>query len=260
MLHYHKIGKGKPVVLVHGFPNDSSAWDSLLPLLSPTYQYIIPDLPGAGKSAPFENLDLEKMARAILAILDKESIEKAIWTGHSMGGYTIMEATQHFPERIQAISLVHSLASADSEEKKEARRKSIKLLQNGDSGKNVFLKAMAENLFAEVFKTQHPEAAATVAAKGMELSADTLAAFYNAIMLRSDKTSWLKTNNSIPMQWIIGSEDNATSMKEGLEQCHLGLLNEVHLYRNVGHMSMVESPQRLAKDLNSFFDFAWNRK
>ena len=260
MLHYHKIGKGKPVVLVHGFPNDSSAWDSLLPLLSLDYQYIIPDLPGAGKSTPIENLDLKKMAQTILAILDKESIEKAIWTGHSMGGYTIMEATQHSPERIHAISLVHSLASADSEEKKEARRKSIKLLQNGESGKKVFLKAMAENLFAEEFKTQHPEAAATVAAKGMELPADTLAAFYNAIMLRSDKTNWLKTNSSIPMQWIIGSEDNATSMKEGLEQCHLGFLNEVNLYRNVGHMSMVEVPERLAKDLNRFFDFAWNRK
>ncbi|GEM_PF-656870 len=260
MLHYHKTGNGKPVVLVHGFPNDSSAWDNLLPMLSPGYQYIIPDLPGAGKSAPIEALSLEKMARAILAILDKESIEKAIWTGHSMGGYTIMEAAQYFPERIQAISLVHSLASADSEEKKEARRKSIKLLQNGDSGKSVFLKAMAENLFAEAFKQEHPEAAAAVAAKGLELSAETLAAFYNAIMLRSDKTNWLKANDSIPMQWVIGSEDNATSMKEGLEQCHLSFLNEVHLYRSVGHMSMIETPERLAKDLNSFFDFAWNRK
>lgn len=260
MLHYHKVGNGKPVLLVHGFPNDSSAWNTILPMLSSSYQYIIPDLPGAGKSEPIEDLSLEKMARAILAILDKESIEKAIWTGHSMGGYTIMEAAQHFPNRIQAISLVHSLASADSEEKKEARRKSIKLLQNGESGKSVFLKAMAENLFAEAFKQEHPEAAAAVAAKGMELSADTLAAFYNAILLRSDKTNWLKANNNIPMQWIIGSEDNATSMKEGLEQCHLSFLNEVHLYRSVGHMSMMETPERLAKDLNSFFDFAWNRK
>lgn len=260
MLHFNKIGTGKPVVLIHGFPNDSSAWDTILPMLSTDYQYLIPDLPGAGKSAPLADLSLEKMARAILEVLDRESIEKAIWTGHSMGGYTIMEAAQHFPERIQAISLVHSLASADNEEKKEARRKSIKLLQNGDSGKSVFLKAMAENLFAGDFKAQHPEAPAAVAAKGMELPADTLAAFYNAIMLRSDKTNWLKANNSIPMQWIIGSEDNATSMKEGLEQCYLGFLNEVQLYRSVGHMSMMETPERLAQDLNRFFDFAWNRK
>lgn len=260
MLHYDKKGTGQAVLLVHGFPNDSSAWNTILPLLSTGYQYIIPDLPGAGKSEPVAGLSLEQMARGILEILDHESIEKAIWAGHSMGGYTIMEATQHFPERIQAISLVHSLASADSEEKKEARRKSIKLLQNGDSGKSVFLKAMAENLFAAEFKTQHPEAPAAVAAKGMELPADTLAAFYQAIMLRSDKTGWLKTNNSIPMQWIIGSEDNATSMKEGLEQCHLGFLNEVQLYRSVGHMSMMEAPERLARDLNRFFDFAWNRK
>ncbi|OJV56344.1 MAG: hypothetical protein BGO31_14750 [Bacteroidetes bacterium 43-16] len=260
MLYFNKVGAGPPVVLVHGFPNDGSTWDTILPLLSTGYQYIIPDLPGAGKSEPLAELSMEQMARSVLEVLDHESIDKAIWVGHSMGGYTTLEAAQHFPERIQAISLVHSLASGDNEEKLEARRKSIKLLQNGDSGKSVFLRAMADNLFAKEFKTKHPEAVATVADKGMELPADTLAAFYNAIMLRSDKTEWLRTNNNIPVQWIIGEEDNATSMKEGLAQCYLAFLNEVQLYRSVGHMSMMETPKRLAKDLNSFFDFAWNRK
>ncbi len=255
MLHYRKVGAGIPVVLVHGFPNDGSSWDTVLPLLSSKYQYIIPDLPGAGKSETIEALTLEKMALGLKQILDAEQIEQAIFAGHSMGGYTIMEATQHFAERIKGISLVHSLASADSETKKDARRKSIKLLQNGNAGKSVFLKAMAENLFASDFKIKNPQSVESIANKGLALSSDVLAAFYNAIMLRSDKSDWLKSNNNIPMQWIIGDEDNATPMNEALEQCYFSKVNDVQLYRGVGHMSMIEAPERLANDLNNFFEF-----
>lgn len=260
MLHYNKIGSGHPVLLVHGFPNDGSSWDVVLPLLSSNYQYIVPDLPGAGKSAALPELSLEKMADSILEILEQEKIEKAVLVGHSMGGYTIMEAVRHFPEGIKGISLVHSLASADSEEKKATRRRSIKLLQNGSSGKSVFLKAMAENLFADEFKAAGPQVVDIVADKGMELSADTLSAFYNAIMLRSDKRDWLKQNTDIPVQWIIGDEDKATPMDEALAQCYLSRVNDVQLYRGVGHMAMMEAPERLAHDLNDFFDFVWNSK
>lgn len=260
MLYYRKIGSGKPVFLVHGFPNDGSSWDSILPFLSKNYQYIIPDLPGAGNSEVIADLTLEKMAFCLKEILDAEQIDQALFAGHSMGGYTIMEATQHFQNNICGISLVHSLAGADNAEKKEARRKSIKLLLSGDAGKNVFLKAMGDNLFGADFKFQHAEIVASIAEKGSNLPATTLAAFYESIMHRTDKVAWLKSNTKIAMQWIIGDEDNATTMKEALEQCYLASINDVQLYRGVGHMSMLENPERLAVDLNQFFDFVWNKK
>ena len=257
MLHYQKIGTGKPIVLVHGFPNDGTTWDPLRPLRKKNHQYLIPDLPGAGKSAFVENLSLEKMAQGLLEILDKEKIDQALFVGHSMGGYTVMEAATLFPERIKAISLVHSLASADSEEKVEARRKSIRLLQNGDKGKEVFLEAMAANLFGEEFANEHPEAVAEIVKNGQKLTTEALTEFYTAIMNRSSKVDWLKQNNSIPMQWIIGDEDKATPMKEALEQCYLSKWNDVQVYRGVGHMSMMEVPVRLAQSLNTFIDYIW---
>jgi pimeloyl-ACP methyl ester carboxylesterase len=260
MLSYKKMGTGPAIVLIHGFPNDGTSWKNILPLLSKNYTYILPDLPGAGASAYIPNLSLEKMAAAVKGILDVEKIDAAIWVGHSMGGYTSMEAAIHFPEKIKAISLVHSLASADSEEKLDTRKKSIKLLQNGDTGKVVFLKAMAENLFDPSFLATNPDAAVLIVANGMRLSTDSLTAFYTAIMNRSDKVEWLKTNHSIPLQWIIGSADNATPMKDAMKQCYLSAVNDVHCYQNVGHMSMMECPEQLAADLNNFFDFVWQNK
>ena len=124
MIHYTILGQGNPLVLIHGFPNDSSAWDSIVPELARHYQVILPDLPGAGKSPiPDTELTMEYMAASIKEVLDKENISKAVLAGHSMGGYTAMQFAASYPEMIRGISLVHSLASADTEEKKENRKK-----------------------------------------------------------------------------------------------------------------------------------------
>jgi len=255
MIHYSIQGEGDPLVLIHGFPNDSTAWNPVLPELAKRFRVFLPDLPGAGKSASLNQpLTMELMALEIKAMLDKEGVEKAVLAGHSMGGYTAMECAGIFPERIKGISLIHSLASADNAEKKEVRRKSIVLMKKGEPEKKMFLKGMAQNLFDPAFAQQHPEALEVVVANGMELSADQLSDFYTAIMFRSDKVALLKELH-FPVQWIIGNHDNATPLKDALEQCHIAATNSVSIYKPCGHMSFMEMPQRLISDLTAFMEF-----
>ncbi|HTO15497.1 MAG TPA: alpha/beta hydrolase [Edaphocola sp.] len=259
MIHYRIEGEGEPIILIHGFPNDSSNWDTVLPFLSQSYQYFIIDLPGAGKSEATNPLTIESMALSIKEMMDKEHIKQALFVGHSMGGYTTMEATQHYPERIKAISLVHSLASGDNDATKELRRKSINLIKRNDKSKMVFLKAMAEGLIGKTYREQHPDAPNIIINNGLKLPTETLASYYEAMMQRSDKVAWLETNNSIPIQWIIGAEDTATTKENMLSQCYLSAVNDVQLYHNIGHMSMIECPEMLANDLNRYFDFIWKQ-
>jgi len=254
MIHYTIQGEGNPLVLIHGFPNDSTAWNPVLPELVKRYKVILPDLPGAGKSAPStQPLTMEMMATEIKAVLDKENIEEAVLAGHSMGGYTALECASIFPERIKGVSLIHSLASADSAEKKELRRKSIALMKKGRAEQEMFLRGMSQNLFAAEFTREHPDAVAAVITNGMKCSADVLANFYNAIMFRTDKQELLKTL-PFPIQWIVGNEDNATPQKDALQQCYLAKTNSLHLYKPCGHMSFVEMPSRLVSDLISFME------
>lgn len=256
MMHYKITGAGQPVLLVHGFPNDGSAWDNIVPALSAKYKLIIPDLPGAGQSALPPALSMELMADGLKAILDKEAIRKVIIAGHSMGGYTAMQFAVQFPERVQGISLVHALASADNAEKKENRRKAILLIGKGMAEQEMFLRGMAQNLFAESFAKAHPKVVQSIVDRGMRLPAASLIAFYQAIMDRSDKKELLPELD-FPLQWIIGDEDTATPMKDALQQCHLSRINKVSVYSPCGHMSMEECPERLSADLLSFFDFCY---
>jgi pimeloyl-ACP methyl ester carboxylesterase len=57
------------------------------------------------------------------------------------------------------------------------------------------------------------------------------------------------------VQWIIGDEDTSTPMKDALEQAHLAAVNSISIYRDCGHMSMLERPAALIRDLDAFFTF-----
>jgi pimeloyl-ACP methyl ester carboxylesterase len=254
MIHYSVQGEGNPLVLIHGFPNDSTAWEPVLPELTKRFLVLLPDLPGAGKSPSLDiPLTMEAMAQEIKAMLDKEDIDKAVLAGHSMGGYTAMDCAAAFPDRIQGVSLIHSLASEDNAEKKELRRKSIVLMQKGSNEAEIFLKGMSQNLFSPDFAAEHPEMMAAVVDNGMKLSSKVLTDFYNAIMGRTDHTALLETLD-FPIQWIIGNHDNATPMQQALEQCHLAKVNSVSIYKPCGHMGFIEMPQRLMADLIAFME------
>jgi len=256
-MFYRKEGAGKPVVLLHGFPNDSEAWGGISGTLAKKFQLLIPDLPGAGKSKlPSVPLTLGYIAAAIKEMLDAEGIEQVVLAGHSMGGYAALEFATIYPAYVAGISLVHSSAYPDTEEKKDNRRKAIQLMLKGDTEKETFLRAMAANLFAASFAEQYPEIVSKIAGKGMQLPATHLAAFYAAIMERTDKTELLK-QAKFPVQFIIGNEDTAVPANDVLAQSFLPQVSKISLYKPCGHMSMEEMPERLTSDLLDFFAYCF---
>ena len=52
---YTRRGKGKPLVLVHGYPLDHSIWDEVAALLENDFDIIMPDLRGFGESDVVES-------------------------------------------------------------------------------------------------------------------------------------------------------------------------------------------------------------
>ncbi|HEY9178769.1 MAG TPA: alpha/beta hydrolase [Flavipsychrobacter sp.] len=121
-LSYNMYGKGDVIVLLHGFPLDSSLWDKIVPTLAEDYLVIVPDLPGSGKST-FEGneLSIDEMAESVRLILVKEQVNKVVLAGHSMGGYVALAFADLYPDAVKGLALVHSSARSDTEEKKRAK-------------------------------------------------------------------------------------------------------------------------------------------
>lgn len=256
-LFYRKYGKGDVLVLIHGFPEDGELWSAITSVLKDAFTLIIPDLPGAGNSGGIDSkVTIDQLATAIKSILDKEGITQAVIAGHSMGGYIAMSFAAQYPEMLKGLSLVHSTATADTEEKKEARRKAIKLLEKG--GKEAFVKGMIPNLFSEGFKKANTAIIERQISHAMEMKTESMVSFYNAMINRQDRVKTLSALG-VPVQWIIGREDTVVPMPIALQQTTQSGVTFVSVYAEAAHMSMIELPEQLAQDLKVFCRFCYNR-
>ncbi len=254
-IFYKVTGNGQPVVLLHGFAENSNIWNEQVSFLQDHCTLIIPDLPGSGKSGMLQkkNVTIEDYATSVNAVLINVSIDSCILFGHSMGGYITLAFAKMFAEKLQAFGLVHSSAFADNEEKIASRQKGIKMME--EHGAYSFLKNTTPNLFSENYKKQHPERVSELIEQGKHFSKDALIQYYEAMMNRSDSTETLRKSN-VPVLFIIGSEDKAAPLVDLLQQVHLPQVSFMHIIEDCGHMSMWEKADRLNNYLLDFISNA----
>src|SRR2546429_9947234 len=68
-LHYLVAGKGNPVILLHGYAQNSHMWRPLMKELAKTHLVVAPDLRGFGDSAKAESgYDKKTMAQDVHAL------------------------------------------------------------------------------------------------------------------------------------------------------------------------------------------------
>jgi len=88
-IEYEVVGEGRPVVLLHGFPDSGRLWRHQAPALADAgFQVIVPDLRGYGRSdkpEPVEAYSIPVLAGDVLAILAERGIGKAHVVGHDWG-------------------------------------------------------------------------------------------------------------------------------------------------------------------------------
>jgi pimeloyl-ACP methyl ester carboxylesterase len=95
------VGKGLPLVLVHGFLGSSIMWQPQIEHLKRYYRVITPDLPGFGKSKKIKpHNNINSMAKTVLNCLKEKQIEKFYLLGHSMGGMIVQEMVKLAGEKI----------------------------------------------------------------------------------------------------------------------------------------------------------------
>ncbi len=80
-------GDDPPIVLMHGFPDDHTIYDRLLPLLSPR-RAVAFDRRGYGRSERAEpgGFSLQEDASELEALLDQLDIDRAVLVGHDASG------------------------------------------------------------------------------------------------------------------------------------------------------------------------------
>lgn len=110
-LHYHDVGDGDPLVLLHGSGPGVSGWSNFganLEVFAAQHRTLIVDQPGFGRS-PAPELDRpygDIAADAVIALLDELGIEQADLLGNSMGGATAVRIALAHPDRVRRLVLM----------------------------------------------------------------------------------------------------------------------------------------------------------
>jgi pimeloyl-ACP methyl ester carboxylesterase len=101
------LGRGKPLLLLHGLGASKISWLPVMGRLADRYQLIVPDLPGHGESGkPVTDYSPRFYARILRHLLDELGVDRACVVGNSMGGRVAIEMALRSPTRVLALGLL----------------------------------------------------------------------------------------------------------------------------------------------------------
>ncbi len=106
LMHYKKMGKGFPLIILHGLYGNSDNWYTVGKFLSQYFEVYIPDLRNHGHSFHSNIHDFPSMVEDLKFFFDYFHIKKAHLMGHSMGGKVAMLFSFVFQDLIDKLVVV----------------------------------------------------------------------------------------------------------------------------------------------------------
>ncbi|MEU9801303.1 alpha/beta hydrolase [Streptomyces sp. NPDC051000] len=100
-LHYEDFGRGRPVVLIHGWPLSGRSWEPQIgPLVEAGHRVITYDRRGFGSSSqPWEGYDYDTLAGDLDALLTHLDLRDVTLVGFSMGGGEVVRYLHNYGSR-----------------------------------------------------------------------------------------------------------------------------------------------------------------
>ena len=242
------VGKGRAVVLLHGFLENKTMWQELASELNKKHRVITIDLLGHGESGCLGYVhSMEENAEVVHAVLSKLRIRKAIFVGHSMGGYVALAFSEMYPASLKALVLLNSTARADNEERKANRDRAIKTVKKDYTS---FVRLSIANLFSPDNRERLVDEIEKVKIEALKTPLQGVVASLEGMKIRKDRENLLRFA-TYPTLLILGKKDPVLRYEDNLKQIKN---TAVKLFTFPdGHMSTIENKEELKTVLLDFF-------
>ena len=102
-LNFKKIGKGKPLLILHGLFGSSDNWGSLGKKFAENNLVYLVDLRNHGRSPHSKEMSYDLMADDLLELIQDENINSPIILGHSMGGKAALLFAEKYPKYLEKL-------------------------------------------------------------------------------------------------------------------------------------------------------------
>jgi len=250
IVHYEVYGRGRPVILLHGWLGSWGLWQETMAYLGRYYRTYALDFWGFGESGKKrETYAVQDFVSLVDQFMNQLGIVKAPLVGHSMGGTVSLSVAIHNPERVSKVVVVGSPITGSSLALplKWAGYRPIAFLLFNMMG--LFRTSMR---IASPFICRDPRFPAMM---DRDLSRTTVESFLRSIasLHRTDLRPMLD-NIKVPVMGMYGEKDNIVHplqwkpLAAGVEN------NHTERFPNAGHFIMLDEPQPFINKLKLFLD------
>lgn len=247
-ISFTDAGKGTAIVLLHGFLENQKMWDFYIGEFTKKFRVITIDLLGHGETECLGYVHtMEDNADIVQAVLSELRIRKAIFVGHSMGGYVALAFTELYPENVKGLVLLNSTSRADSEERKINRDRAIKAVKQSYIN---FVSLSISNLFSENNRERLSTEISNVKTEALKTPLQGIVASLEGMKIRQDREVLLHFA-PYPILLILGEKDPVLNYEETKEQIENTKVQFASFPD--GHMSHIENREELTKVLLDFF-------
>ncbi len=135
-LHTIIVGTGKPLIMLHGFPEFWYCWSKIIPLLKDDFKLIIPDMRGynlSDKPKGVDNYKMEILLEDIKGLSEELGLSKFNLAGHDWGGAIAWIFAEKYPELINKLIILnaphHTIFSQKLRTNKEQQKASFYIFE-----------------------------------------------------------------------------------------------------------------------------------
>lgn len=244
---YTDSGKGTAIVLLHGFLENQQMWHALTPELCQKYRIITIDLLGHGQTSCLGYVhEMEEQADMVHDLLSQLRIRKAVFFGHSMGGYVALAFAELYPDFIKGLVLMNSTSLADSDERKTNRDRAIKAVKKDYTA---FVRLSIANLFSEDNRAILTDDIEKVKIEALKTPLQGIVAALEGMKIRKDREVLLHFG-PYPKLLILGRKDPVLHYEENRSQIENTNVELITLAD--GHMSHIENTAEVLKAITNF--------
>ncbi len=248
LVHYETWGRGKPVILLHGWLESWDHWLTTMESLGRRHKTYALDFWGFGESGKQEgSFTVQDYIEMVDQFMERLGIGQTPIIGHSMGGTVSLGVAIDHPDKVEKVVVVGSPIVGD--------------------GLSIFLRLSARKSLAGLFYHVFPLGARILSPLlardwrtwyGMfesGLSRTTLESFHYSIasLWKTDLRPRLMEIR-MPVLGIYGRTDRIVSPKQGEVLAKGTPMADVRYFRHSGHFPMLDEPEKFHQTLHEFLD------
>ncbi len=250
IVHYEVYGRGRPVILLHGWLGSWGLWHDTMAYLGQYYRTYALDFWGFGESGKKrDTYDVEDFVSLVDQFMEQLGIVTAPLVGHSMGGTVSLSVAMRYPTRVRKVVVVGSPVVGSS------LNFLLKLFGMKVPAYVVYHNMWAFKLFYRVLGPLYTKDPNWPLMMDRDLSSTTLESFLFSIasLRRTDLRSRLCQVN-VPVMGVYGDKDVVVNPNQWMPLLQGVPHARIERYHDAGHFPMLDIPQRFMTTLKEFLD------